>query len=145
MRHDFRHVARVDLRSDFEEDADIEPIEDLCRVARLHRFVHDHEALETRGPGIVLLLRGDGKLRLAFLDLREFRVDALLRFANQALADIEFAGALVELLPALLQTLKDRRSAADGTGGGVSGTTLPFGASGGFFGSFAGPSLLADS
>ena len=72
-----------------------------------HVLVHGDETFEAGGFGLVLLLRGGRELRLAFFDFGKPRLDALLGLGNQALADIELAGALVEFLPALLQPLED--------------------------------------
>src|ERR1700692_2410544 len=46
QRQYIRHFARLDLGDDLEQHADVEAVEDLRRIARLHVLVHGDKALE---------------------------------------------------------------------------------------------------
>jgi hypothetical protein len=107
LRHDVRHGARIDLRGDFDQHLHVEPVEDLGGVARFHVLVERDEAFEAGGLGLVFLLGLDLDAALDLLDLGEMRVDALLGGLDQVFADVELAGARVELFAALLQPLQD--------------------------------------
>ena len=100
-------VPRIDLRRDLDQDRSFETVEDFGGIARLHVLVHGDETLQARVLGVVFLLRLDFDAILDLLDLGEFRVHAFFGALDQAFTDIELAGAGIELLAALLQTLED--------------------------------------
>src|SRR5215472_3948536 len=107
LRHDVRHGARIDLRRDLDQHVHVEPIEDFGGVARLHVLVKRNEAFEAGGLGLVFLHGLDLDAALDLLDLGEMRLDALLGGLDQVFADVELAGARVELFAALLQPFEN--------------------------------------
>src|SRR6266436_4583113 len=108
LAEDIGHLARRDLRRDFDQHRHFEPVEHFGGVLRLHGLVHRNDALEARGIGFALLSgrRRDPRFdRLQFLDPG---FDAFFGGLEQALANVDFARTRLELLPPRLQPLENR-------------------------------------
>ena len=132
LRQDFRHCPRIDLRSHFDQDVGVEPVEDFRGIARLHVLVHGDEALEARGFGVVLLLRFDLDLLLDLLELGELARPCAFRRPGSGFRGyrVRARGCRVPRgAPASARGWRARhRSAAPRR---RSGSTVPFGGSAG--------------
>ena len=106
LRQDVGHPARRDLVGDFGGKANLEPLENLRRLLRLHVLVHGDEALELGEIGL-LFFPGRGRdLGLDLLQLDDLGVEPFLLRLQERLAHGQLALALIELLAALGQPLE---------------------------------------
>ena len=80
----------------------------ILAASLLHVLIHGGKIFEARRLGYFLILRAGTGLRIKLLELVGARTKTLLGFLEHTFAYIEFPRALVELLTALMQTLKDR-------------------------------------